>query len=470
MIGQSGPISVANLTAAAGVVIGDEGWWPCLNLTWRTPVPGVVTRLVAQVRERGSDGPPAETVVTPNDGAASVVNGVSVGQHLQVRLAPAGAPGLPFQPTPWLDVTTPWDALIAQLDGLKVGCFTIVCGVGVPTRTDLPTGSLYVREDVSQLWQYKQGAGVALASGVNIVGTDLKTGTNIVTLSGYTTDQVLRFSKPLAAASGGLLTWDAYSGWPNDLGTPNAHGPPAVAGQTYTNNVSIYGNNGGGDVLLFAAVLSGTLYVDAAAAYAALAAQLPITVTGYATYKVVGEADPYAVDNRGGLSILVEELAGWVLISNLTSIRQDGVEIEDQPRSLDFLGAEVETDGDGGVTVRVIGPYVDVTASEALSARNVVSFHSSSGAKVRKANATDDTKQADGFVLAAVANGDTARVYLPGSVITGLAALTPGALYFLHTTGGAITLAVPGSGWSQIVGRAATATELVFFPRPGENL
>lgn len=113
MPGLSGPVTVANLTAAAGVVTGDEGWWPSLSLTWRTPIPVSITRLVAQVRARGTDGPVAETAVTPNDGAASVVNGVSVGQHLQVRLAPAGAPGLRFQPTPWLDVTTPWDALIA---------------------------------------------------------------------------------------------------------------------------------------------------------------------------------------------------------------------------------------------------------------------------------------------------------------------------------------------------------------------
>lgn len=108
-----GPVTTANLTAAVGVLTGVDGWWPCLNLTWRTPVPTSITRLVAQVRLSGTASAVAETVVTPGDGAASIVNGVGVGQHLQVRLAPAGAPGLPFRPTPWLDLTTTWDALIA---------------------------------------------------------------------------------------------------------------------------------------------------------------------------------------------------------------------------------------------------------------------------------------------------------------------------------------------------------------------
>jgi hypothetical protein len=73
-------------------------------------------------------------------------------------------------------------------------------------------------------------------------------------------------------------------------------------------------------------------------------------------------------------------------------------------------------------TVAVAAPISSttaLTASEALTAGQIVSIWSSSGAKVRKANATDDTKQAHGFVLANVSSGATATVYLPGQVIAG---------------------------------------------------
>lgn len=121
LVTQVGPVSVANLTAAAGVTTTEDGWWPCLDITFRTPVPTSITKITAQVRERGADGrysQPAETVLTKAEiaaGEAKIVNGVSVGQHLEIRLNPAGAPGLPFQATPWVEVTTSWDALMAAL-------------------------------------------------------------------------------------------------------------------------------------------------------------------------------------------------------------------------------------------------------------------------------------------------------------------------------------------------------------------
>jgi hypothetical protein len=116
-----GPVTVANLTAAAGVMTTVDGWWPALSLTWLTPVPASITKITAQVREFGGTTV-AETVLSATDlaaGTATVVNGVSVGQHLQVRLSPAGAPGLPFQATPWVDVTTPWDELILALRAMQ---------------------------------------------------------------------------------------------------------------------------------------------------------------------------------------------------------------------------------------------------------------------------------------------------------------------------------------------------------------
>ena len=248
------------------------------------------------------------------------------------------------------DAEWDWEELVGN--PTSIGGVTVESGEGAPTH-ERAVGSLWIRTDVSQLWRRVEPT-VLDTSAVNIVGTNLANPTNVVTLSGYTTDQWLRFSKPLAAASGGLLTWDAFSAWASDGSTTPV--PPPVVGRTWNNAVSIYGNNGGSDVLLFAAALDADLYLTEADAYAALAAQVPVTFTGYATYKIVGPDDPNPPDNRNGLSILVEEVTPvWILMSDLTSIRQDGVEIEDSPRSLDFVSAnlvlEATTDADGHVTV-----------------------------------------------------------------------------------------------------------------------
>lgn len=147
-----------------------------------------------------------------------------------------------------------------------------------------------------------------MTTAVNIVGTDLRSGHNVVTLTGFDPTHRLRFSKPWAAASGGLLLYDAASYWPDDSGTTPSSSP--VPGQTWDNRLAIYGNNGGSDVLLFqAAGMGSTLFATQAAAFAALAAQLPVTLSGYVTYKVVSApVDDNPSDNRGGLSILVDDL------------------------------------------------------------------------------------------------------------------------------------------------------------------
>jgi hypothetical protein len=150
-----------------------------------------------------------------------------------------------------------------------------------------------------------------VTAAVNIIGTDLKTGTNIVTLTGYDPTHLIRFSKPAAASSGGLLLYDAQSYWPTDAGDVPTASP--VPGQIWDNTLSIYGNNGAADILLFQASGMGSPYfATEAAAFAALAAQLPVNLTGYATYKVVGLDDPHPPDNRGGLSVLVEDLGPLV--------------------------------------------------------------------------------------------------------------------------------------------------------------
>lgn len=105
-------------------------------------------------------------------------------------------------------------------------------------------------------------------------------------------------------------------------------------------------------------------------------------------------------------------------------------------------------------------------ASEALSAGNLVSFWDNSGTlNVRKADATSSGKEADGFVLAAVSNGDTASVYEAG-VNTAVTGLSLGAFYFLGTTAGAVTTTAPSAAGNVVqgIGKATATGELIFAP------
>ena len=95
---------------------------------------------------------------------------------------------------------------------------------------------------------------------------------------------------------------------------------------------------------------------------------------------------------------------------------------------------------------------VMLTATEALSAGNVVNIHSGG---VRKADASTAGKEADGFVLAGVTLGGSATVYKEGSN-TQLSGLTLGADLYLSTTPGAVT-ATPPTGAGNIVQRVGKA-------------
>lgn len=103
-----------------------------------------------------------------------------------------------------------------------------------------------------------------------------------------------------------------------------------------------------------------------------------------------------------------------------------------------------------------------VTASEALAAGDLVNIWNSTGAKVRKADATTAGKEAHGFVLAAVLSSGAATVYFEGSD-TGVTGLTPGVQYLSTTAGIASGTAPSGSGnVVQRVGFATSATSLNF--------
>jgi len=106
-----------------------------------------------------------------------------------------------------------------------------------------------------------------------------------------------------------------------------------------------------------------------------------------------------------------------------------------------------------------------MTASESISAGDLVNIHDSSGAKVRKADAASSSKSAVGFAPSSIANAASGTVNFEGT-ISGLSGLTIGATYYLSTTAGGITATAPtGSGQIvQKVGVALSATELSFEP------
>lgn len=112
-----------------------------------------------------------------------------------------------------------------------------------------------------------------------------------------------------------------------------------------------------------------------------------------------------------------------------------------------------------------VGPDTSpLQASEALSAGDFVNVWNSSGAfRVRKADASAVGKEANGFVLAAVASGANAVVYFEGRN-TALAGVSPAMQYLSATTPGGFT-ATPPSGTGQVVQRlgvGVNATEINF--------
>lgn len=103
-----------------------------------------------------------------------------------------------------------------------------------------------------------------------------------------------------------------------------------------------------------------------------------------------------------------------------------------------------------------------LTTTEALAAGDFVNVWNSTGAKVRKADATTAGKEAHGFVLAAAASGASATVYFEGTN-TAVTGATPG-LVFLATTAGGATSTAPSAAGNvvQRIGFAISATAINF--------
>lgn len=139
-------------------------------------------------------------------------------------------------------------------------------------------------------------------------------------------------------------------------------------------------------------------------------------------------------------------------------------------------GALVALNSAGQLDLTVLPPGVGigsvaVLASEALAAGALVNIWSNASVpNARNADASAGVgKQAHGVVIASVASGATATVYLDnGTIISGFAGLVPGTTYFLSgTTPGANTATRPTTAAyiSQAIGVALSSTTLKFDPK-----
>lgn len=111
-------------------------------------------------------------------------------------------------------------------------------------------------------------------------------------------------------------------------------------------------------------------------------------------------------------------------------------------------------------------PTFTVMSSENLSAGDLINLWDDAGTlKMRKADNTSTTKRADGYIEAAITSGNTGSPTVGGGLVSGLSGLTLAADYYLGTNGG-VTTTPPSASASivQYVGRAKSATELVFVP------
>lgn len=138
-------------------------------------------------------------------------------------------------------------------------------------------------------------------------------------------------------------------------------------------------------------------------------------------------------------------------------------------------GKLVALDGAGRIdnTMMPVGIGADtasIQASENLAAGDFVNVWNSSGARIRKADATTAGKEAHGFVLAAVTSGANGTVYFEGTN-TGVSGQTPGPV-FLHTTAGQASATAPGTAGNvvQRIGFAVSATAINFQSQPPVTL
>ena len=119
------------------------------------------------------------------------------------------------------------------------------------------------------------------------------------------------------------------------------------------------------------------------------------------------------------------------------------------------------------VNLQNVNTYQIKTATEDLLAGDFVNIYNNSGTvSVRKANATDSTKPAHGFILENVSSGGDIAVYFEG-INDKFTGLTVGTKYYLNTVAGQITSTIPSNSNNilQYLGDAINSTSIYFTKR-----
>ena len=119
------------------------------------------------------------------------------------------------------------------------------------------------------------------------------------------------------------------------------------------------------------------------------------------------------------------------------------------------------------VNLQNVNTYQIKTATEDLLAGDFVNIYNNSGTvSVRKANATDNTKPAHGFILENVSSGGDIAVYFEG-INDKFTGLTVGTKYYLNIIAGQITSTIPSNSNNilQYLGDAINLTSIYFTKR-----
>ena len=155
-------------------------------------------------------------------------------------------------------------------------------------------------------------------------------------------------------------------------------------------------------------------------------------------------------------------LAAGKLVEYVATVVSGGAASAGQIAALDPTGRfdnSVMPVGIGADTASIL-------ASEAISAGSLINIWSNAGVQnIRNADASTTGKEANGFMLAAVASGATGTVYFSGQD-TALSGLVPGPIYLSDTAVGAVTSTPPTTAGHvlQRVGTAVSPTSLEFKP------
>lgn len=130
--------------------------------------------------------------------------------------------------------------------------------------------------------------------------------------------------------------------------------------------------------------------------------------------------------------------------------------------------AAMDSTGRLDIGMMPVGVGAEVTVcvtSENLVAGNFVNLYLNGGViTARKADATTNGKQANGFTLANVTSPASATIFRISNTNTALSGLTIGSDYYLSTTAGGVTTTPPSTAGNivQYLGIASLTTEIVF--------